>query len=223
MKSTPGESSRAVVFDLDGTLLDSLEFALRGLQYAVAPFSDVQLTMDIFPTLGGPPERYFRALVRNPDTDTPKALRRMREYLGTHGWDVNLYAGALETLLSLKQAGVKLAVWTGRDRASMTEIFERHSLSGLFMHTVCGDDLASHKPNPEGMYQIMQRLQVEPSDMLYLGDADVDAQGGRASGVKTILIQDRRAVSEETAQQAWRCVETRKEAYELALDWGLRR
>ena len=73
-----GHPTRAVVFDLDGTLLDSLPLVLRAFTHAVAPFGG-RPTMAMFATLGGPPERIFGDMVADPN-QVPAALRRLHDY-----------------------------------------------------------------------------------------------------------------------------------------------
>ena len=73
--SFPARPKRAVVFDLDGTLLDSLPLVLEAIRHALEPFGGSP-TMDIFARLGGPPERFLADLLPDP-VHVPEALRRM--------------------------------------------------------------------------------------------------------------------------------------------------
>ena len=67
--------TEAVVFDLDGTLVDSLPLVLQAISYAIEPFGPLRPTMEIFARLGGPPERFMPGLLNDP-RDTPAALAR---------------------------------------------------------------------------------------------------------------------------------------------------
>ena len=69
----------AVVFDLDGTLVDSLPLVLQAITHAIAPFGPLRPTMEIFARLGGPPERFMPGLLNDP-RDTPAALARMEKF-----------------------------------------------------------------------------------------------------------------------------------------------
>jgi phosphoglycolate phosphatase-like HAD superfamily hydrolase len=112
---------------------------------------------------------------------------------------------------------VKLAVWTGRDRASGEELLKFHVMTDLFATIVYGDDLATHKPEPEGMGTILTRLDVSPGEALFVGDADVDVLGGFAGGVDTVLIRHGRTIAADVEQKAWRAVESPTNAFELLL------
>jgi len=207
--------TRAVVFDLDGTLLDSLPLVLRAFSHALAPFGG-NPTMDMFAHFGGPPEKIFPSLIADP-RDVPAALTRLYEFHRDNHNLIEPFAGAKAMLGELQSRGVKLAVWTGRDRASTEDLFAIHQLAEFFTVVVCGDDLPSHKPDSAGLLEILARLAVNAREVLYLGDADVDVAGGAGAGVDTILIQHKRAAKPEVAALAWRSVTSPFEAYEWAL------
>jgi beta-phosphoglucomutase-like phosphatase (HAD superfamily) len=80
---------RAVVFDLDGTLMDSLTLVLAAITHAIEPFGG-RPTMDIFARLGGPPERFMGALVKQPE-DVPTAVARMEDYHRANGHLIRPY------------------------------------------------------------------------------------------------------------------------------------
>lgn len=205
------DSPRAVVFDLDGTLLDSLPLVLEAITHALAPFG-TRPTMEIFAQLGGPPKRFMMDLVQHP-RDLPVALARMETYHDNHSHLIRPFAGAVDLLRALRLAGVKLAVWTGRDRRSAERLLASQGLEDTFSTTLCGDDLDTHKPDPAGLLEILRRLDVAAPQTLFVGDADVDVLGGKAAGVETILIQHSRLVGERIAAQAWRLVPSPEAAY----------
>jgi HAD superfamily hydrolase (TIGR01509 family) len=207
---------KAVVFDLDGTLLDSLTLVLRAIAYAIEPFAS-RPTMEIFAHLGGPPERFIPVLVGDA-RHVPAAIARMERYHEQNGHQIEPFAGAGPMLERLRSAGVKTAIWTGRDRASAEPLLAGHQLADLFGTVICGDDLPTHKPDPQGLREIMTRLGVEPGETVFVGDADVDVLGGVACGVDTVLIRHARTLSEEVLARAWRTVETPDEAYRIVLE-----
>ena len=210
---------RVAVFDLDGTLFDSLPTVLRAIRYALEPFDSHPLTMEIFPRLGGPPERFFPTLLRNPE-DTAAALERLSTFIAEHGWNASPFVGVPELLATLRRAGVHTAVWTGRDRISTLELVNRHSLGPLLDAVVCGDDFPTHKPHPEGMRVLLARFEAHAADAIFAGDSDVDALSGAASGVRTILIQTGRTLPDDIASKVWRIVSRPDEAYGLVLAWA---
>jgi HAD superfamily hydrolase (TIGR01509 family) len=212
---TSRKRRRAIVFDLDGTLLDSMSHVLREIAAAIAPYNPLP-PEEIFAKLGGPPERFMAALLPNP-AHVPLALARLNSR-GNENWRrVTPFEGIADLLQRLRAAGLRLAVWTGRDRDSGAWLLREHRLEALFDTVVYGDDLATHKPDPEGLLEIMRRLKVTADETLFVGDADVDVLGGAACGVDTLLIHHGRAIAVEVTAQAWHSVATPREALELVL------
>jgi phosphoglycolate phosphatase-like HAD superfamily hydrolase len=92
-----------------------------------------------------------------------------------------------------------------------------HRLEDYFHTVLCGDDLPTHKPDPQGLREIIQRLGVTAEETLMIGDADVDVLGGVACAVDTVLIRHARDVDATVSAKAWRTVGSPAEAYELVL------
>jgi HAD superfamily hydrolase (TIGR01509 family) len=212
---------RVVVFDLDGTLLDSLTIVLAAIQHALEPFG-TRPTADIFANLGGPPERFLPTFLKDL-RHLPVALSRMEQFHHENTHLIQPFAEVPGLLDELRQADVRVAIWTGRDRVSTERLLTQHGLVGRFATVMCGDDLPTHKPDPEGLREIMRRLDVKPHETLFVGDADVDVLGGSACGVDTILIRHARAVEAHIASQSWRTVVSPTEAYSLVKERLLRR
>lgn len=210
---TPLSRKRAVVFDFDGTLVNSLPLVLASIAHALEPFGR-KPTMDIFAKLGGPPERFLPQLLDDPK-HAPEALVRMDTYHQANNHLLELFAGVRDMLDSLRRARVRAAVWTGRDRLSTELLLNALSLEDAFDAVVCGDDLSTHKPDPAGLREILRRLGTSPEETLFVGDADVDVLGGCACGVETILIRHSRSVAEEIVAKSWRAVSSPDEAYAL--------
>jgi len=207
---------RAVVFDLDGTLMDSLPLVLRALGHAIEPFGPPP-TMEIFSRLGGPPERFLPEFVGG-DHNVTVAMSRLRHYHRENYHLIRPFAGAEHLLSGLRSRGIATALWTGRDRGTLDELLDRHHLRDRFDTVVSGDDLPSHKPDPAGLAEILRRLGVSGDEALMVGDADVDVLGAAACGVGSVLIRHGRDVEPEISAQAWRVVTSPFEAYELVLE-----
>jgi pyrophosphatase PpaX len=206
---------RAVVFDLDGTLLDSLPLVLRAITHALEPFGG-RPTMEIFAHLGGPPERFLGPLLDDLK-NLPVALERLETFHRQNAHLIQPYERASSTLETLRGLGVKLALWTGRDRVSTDWLLKNHELEGYFSTIVCGDDLPSHKPDPAGLREIIRRLGVREEEMLFIGDADVDVLGGVGCGVDTLLIRHNRSIELHIAAKTWRTVASPDEAFSVIL------
>lgn len=204
---------RAVVFDLDGTLVDSMPLVLKAFAHALEPYCPPMDSQELFLRLGAPPERTFHALLGGAE-NVPAAMARLVEF-STANWRlIRPFQGMAELLTDLRDRSLPLAVWTGRERVSTEWIFREQSLNAWFPTLVCGDDLPSHKPDPAGLSEILKRLDRQPEEVLFVGDADVDVVAGAALGVRTLLIRHARSVQPAVLKQAWRVVDTPAQAYD---------
>lgn len=206
---------RAVVFDLDGTLLDSMPRVLESIAHAIEPFNRLK-PEEIAAKLGGPPERFMTKLVHDPAHVAP-ALARLTALAKTSWREVVPFEGVAEQLKRMRNGQVKLALWTGRDRESGDWLMKTHALEALMDTVVYGDDLPTHKPDPEGLREIMRRLGVTPEETLFVGDAEVDVVAGRACGVDTLLIHHDLPYNLTAMAKSWWSVKTPREALDVVL------
>jgi HAD superfamily hydrolase (TIGR01549 family) len=206
---------RAVVFDFDGTLIDSLTLVLQAIGHAIEPFGP-RPEKEILARLGGPPERFLTTLLTDV-RNVPVALQRMNAFHHENAHLIRPFDGA-SRLLELMKARAELAIWTGRDRESADQLLLEHQMGNFFSTVVCGDDLPTHKPDPEGLREIMRRLGTTPAETLFVGDADVDVLGGSSCGVATLLIQNGRDVDAAIVAKAWHAVQSPLQALEIVLD-----
>jgi len=206
---------RAVICDLDGTLLDSLPLVLRAFAHALEPFAESP-KMDLFARLGGPPAKVFGDLLGG-ETHVPAALERLTHFNRENGHLIRPFEGVAIWLGELRRLSLLLAVWTGRDRGTTQALLQEHRLEEFFTHVLCGDDLPTHKPDPQGLSAILDQLGVKPEEAILIGDADVDVHGGAACGVDTVLIRNGRSVEADVEALAWRTVSTPAEAFEVVI------
>ncbi len=218
MKSPARSPKRAAIFDLDGTLVDSMPFVLETFAHAVEPFCGRLSVGAVLAQLGGPMDACLRNLL-GPQADAalPVAKERLLKY--EHGQEGKLlpFAGARKLLATLQSRGVKLGIWTGRDRWSAERILEIHALGAFFGAVVCGDDLPSHKPDPEGLLQAIAKAGATAADSVFMGDADVDVEAGHAAGIHTIFVHHGRVAPAHIHSQAAEVFAEPGEAYAAVL------
>jgi len=176
-----------IVFNWDGTLVDSTTMIGESLQHACRelglPVPDdaaaryviglglADAMQLVAPDL--PPERY------------PELGARYGEHYLAREPEIPLFAGARELLAELDAAGYLLAVATGKTRAGLARSMERIGLDGVFHATRCADE-GLPKPHPDMLLHLMERLAVEPRATLMIGDTthDLDlAQNAGAAGL----------------------------------------
>jgi phosphoglycolate phosphatase/pyrophosphatase PpaX len=180
-------SMRLLVCDLDGTLIDSMPMIMRAFKYAVEPWRVWDDPAALRKLLSGNYLACLQALL--PSGVPPEAaVDRLVDYSRRHEDDVVAFEGAVE-FLEKASAHAPVALWTNRDRHSTAKHLRRLGLSGYVREQVCGDDLAVHKPDPTGMLRLLEDLNVRPEDALFVGDSDVDVEGGVRAGMPTVLIR----------------------------------
>jgi len=214
MKSPPALSKRAAIFDLDGTLVDSMPFVIETFTHAVEPFRGRPSPSEVLAQLGGPLEACLRNLLGPlADEALPAAKERLLKY--EHGQEGKLrpFDGACELLASLKARGVKLGIWTGRDRWSAERVLDIHAFTPFFSAMVCGDDLPSHKPDPTGLLRTMELVGAAAAETVFMGDADVDVLGGHEAGVHTIFVHHGRVAPAHIHSRAAEVFAEPREAY----------
>jgi HAD superfamily hydrolase (TIGR01509 family) len=206
--------TRAVIFDLDGTLVDSMPLVLRAFAHALLPFCGKMTHEEITSHLGGPPDRLLRKLIAD-ESKIPEAMQRLLDYDLANWRLIQPFDGMHALLDHLRGEQQALALWTGRERESTGLILQEHGIGPKLDAWVCGDDLPTHKPHPGGLEEALRQLAVTRDEALFVGDADVDVLAGASAGVRTLLIAHDRAIDPAVRAKAWRTVVTPAEAYAI--------
>jgi phosphoglycolate phosphatase len=175
-----------IVFDWDGTLMDSAAAIVRAIQFASR---DLGIPMPTEETarhvIGlGLTEALRHAIPTLPLADYPRMIERYRHhYLGSDR-DLTLFAGVENLLDKLLAAGHVLAVATGKSRVGLDRALDHFQLRAKFMATRCADECAS-KPHPQMLLELMEELGAAPARTLMIGDTthdlDMAANAGTAS------------------------------------------
>ena len=205
-----------VVFDLDGTLINSMPTVVAGFRYAVEAFGVEPGPEEVMARLGGPPDVCLRNLL-GEDRFVPEAMERLIDHHRQNKDRVEAFEGAEALLEQLLHSRTKVALWTGRDRETTSEILKANNWWPYFQLVVCGDDFATHKPDPEGLNHILGELSLASSEVVFVGDADVDVLAGFSVGVSTLLIRNGRNLSGHIKGLSRECVETPSQAYDIIL------
>jgi pyrophosphatase PpaX len=176
-----------VLFDLDGTVVDSGAIILASMRHATREvlgrdFPDEQLMSAV----GGPGlEAQMQAFAPNRVADLVRVYRAHNEPLHD---ELACCTGMDDLLVRLRDEGRQLGIVTAKRRATVELAFARLPIGHLFDVVVCGDETERHKPDPEPLLLACRRLGVAPGDAAYVGDAPFDVQAARAAGMAAIAV-----------------------------------
>jgi HAD superfamily hydrolase (TIGR01509 family) len=184
--------TQAVIFDMDGVLVDSepLHFATTNLVLARRGAS---LDRDFYDRrLGLPEVDFFRDVVQHLGLrETPEALaaERIRESLAAlSGPELLPMDGALECLLLLRADGRRLALASSASRAQVALVAERFALRSVLSALVAVEEVARGKPAPDLFLEAARRLSVPPEECLVVEDAVTGVQAARAAGMRALAL-----------------------------------
>ncbi len=182
---------RLVVFDWDGTLVDSAERIVAACQAAVRECGlPPPPAASVRELIGLGLEQTFAVLL--PDVtvhDRTRAVARYRELwaLGA-AQPTPTFEGVHETLSVLAADGILLGVATGKSRRGLDRELRLHGLDGLFAATRCADEAPS-KPHPAMLQSLLEELQVAPAQALMVGDTEYDMAMAQAASVAAVAVR----------------------------------
>ncbi|WP_419420747.1 HAD family hydrolase [Legionella sp. D16C41] len=175
-----------IVFDLDGTLIDSGHLMESAFNYALSIYN-MQVTVEELETMRSlTSAELFRD--RLDETKAKVAVKRLWDYSHRSITDTLLIEGIKPILEQLKNKKITMGIWTGRDRASALRIIKHHKIDHFFKALVGGCEVSKNKPSPEGLLLLAQQLNVSLSSLMHVGDHDHDVLGAMAAGVKCALV-----------------------------------
>lgn len=185
---------RACIFDLDGTLANTLESIAYCANRAIATVGLGPNPVENYKQYAGDgaPEMLRRSLRAAGDKKLEYFERVQKEYAAIFAKDcmyhVEPYAGIREALAALKERGVYLAVLSNKPHARTVDVIETLFGAGYFDDVQGMIDEASRKPSPVGALAIAERAKAAPGDCLYVGDTNTDMQTGKAAGMYTVGV-----------------------------------
>jgi HAD superfamily hydrolase (TIGR01509 family) len=172
---------KGVVFDLDGTLVDSLGTTFDAFNEAFVRLGGTRRTPEqIMAHFGtGEGEIFVQMIGREK---AKEAYFYFREYFDQHIKTVPLHSGVKELLDDLKALDIPISIFTGRGWETTQLILNHHGLTDRFVTVVAHDHVKKPKPSPEGLFLAMSRMSLVPQEILFVGDSPVDIQAANSAG-----------------------------------------
>ncbi|HBZ44591.1 MAG TPA: HAD family hydrolase [Maritimibacter sp.] len=184
---------RLVIFDVDGTLIDSQYAIVEAMEQAahrsrLAPPSREDTLSVVGLSLGDAIARLYTDQADDVQTGMIAAYREAYMQARTHDGAPPFFAGALDTIQALQARDtVLLGTATGMSRRGMTRIIEAYGLHGVFATMQTADDHPS-KPDPAMVLAALRDTGVDAAQAAFVGDTVYDIEAGRAAGVFTIGV-----------------------------------
>jgi phosphoglycolate phosphatase len=182
---------RAVLFDVDGTLVDSIEAYHRVAELAAAPYG-ISIPREAVRRALNTNEPFWELALPADLPDRAVLMPHLKEDAARQWQDaLRVYGRTLpkvrETLETLQRRGARLGIVTG-SRSSSLQPLDESGLTKFFDAIITGQDVHRRKPDPEGLYRCAEMLGIVPSEAVYVGDTPLDIQASRAAGMGSIAV-----------------------------------
>jgi pyrophosphatase PpaX len=176
-----------VLFDLDGTVVDSGAIILASMRHAMREVLGTEHSdEELMKAVGGPGlEAQMAAFAPDRIEELVTVYRAHNEPLHD---ELEACAGIEEVLLRLHEEGRRLGVVTAKRRSTVELAFAKVPLAHLFETVVGGDETTLHKPDPEPLLLAAKRMGADPAETAYVGDSPFDVAAAKAAGMFAIAV-----------------------------------
>lgn len=176
-----------ILFDLDGTLLDSNRLINESNMYALNKYGDYQYTEEEVKKFNGVS---LIDAYRELYPDKAEAIQvAYREYNDKHHDEmVSLFPNVTEVLQQLKEQGITMGIVSMKRRARVEHGLKLFNLLDLFDVVIGGDDCIKHKPHPEPLEQAMEKINADYSNTLMVGDNWQDIEAANNANIPSVFV-----------------------------------
>lgn len=177
----------AVIFDMDGTLVDSREIILGAYRHVLEELGQDYDESEVSSHVGRPLGAVYESLM--PTHDNQQYLLELhRSWQQDNAHLLKGYEGLDEFLKELKQNGYKLAIFTSAGRSRTELALKGLGVFELFDHIISADDVSEPKPHKEGVVSLAKLMETPLNEVVMIGDAEHDIASGKNAGVITIGV-----------------------------------
>ena len=175
----------ALIFDLDGTLLDSFSIHFESYRTTCAHFG-IAITREMFRAAYSADWNHTYGALGILPADWEAASKLWRSEAAKH--HAQLFPGVKDVLRELRHAH-KLALVTSGSRVRVMRDLANTDIAEFFHSVVTGEDVQRHKPSPEGLIRVLNDLELLPQEAIYLGDWHTDCEMAAAAGVTFVGVR----------------------------------
>lgn len=202
---------KAVIFDMDGLMIDSERVTFEGYQHVLAK-ENLTMSEEKYKTLLGKTVKAVHELFKEdygPQYDVDQIIKDVHAYIAqrfeTEG--VPLKPGLVELLKYLKENNYKTIIATSSHRNRVDLIVKQAQIDQYFDDSICGDEVTKGKPNPEVFLKACQKLQVSPQDALVLEDSESGINAAYNADIKVIGIPDMKYPEEKFVKMTYKIMD----------------
>ncbi len=185
---------KACIFDLDGTLTDTLESLTYSVNETLKELKLSAITGEQCKSFVGNGARYLIECSIKAGGDEEMTL--IEDAMKVYGrifkenctYHVAPYEGIAETIKELRREGVKLAVLSNKPHLQTVDVVSSFFEDGTFGYVQGQQEGIPRKPDPTALIRIAERFGISPGDCIYVGDSDVDMDTGNAAGMETVGV-----------------------------------
>ena len=174
-----------IIFDIDGTILDTEIAVLSSLQKLVSEELNKEYSFEELRFALGIPGEV--ALNKLGITNILESNKKWNIYLKEYFHHVKIFDDIKETIVELNEMGVSTGIVTSKTKEEYLNDFVPFGLSNYFKLVVCADDTEKHKPNPEPLLKFIELSEVDNSKTIYIGDTKYDRDCAFGAGIDFAL------------------------------------
>ncbi|MBK7228997.1 MAG: HAD family hydrolase [Ignavibacteriales bacterium] len=177
---------KGIIFDVDGTLTFTNQLIFDSFNHITKKYLGKSFSDEEVIALFGPTEDVILKEICNDEYES--ARKDYYKYYKDNHSIAQLYDGIKSLIVEIKNADVLLSIFTGKGRTSALITLDEFELTNYFDLIVSGDDVENHKPSPEGINKFLQIFDLNPKDVLMIGDAPSDIIAANESGVEIASV-----------------------------------
>ena len=185
---------KACIFDLDGTLTDTLESLAYSVKATLREMDLPEITTDECRRFVGDGARCL--MERSLRVTGEENVKRIEEAMEIYGrifdenctYHVTPYEGIVQMLKSMKDKGIKLAVLSNKPHQQTVKVVREVFGEEMFDFAQGQKEEIARKPDPAGVNYLMEQMGVSQEECLYVGDSEVDIRTGKNAGLRTISV-----------------------------------
>lgn len=176
-----------IVFDIDGTLIDTEYAVLHSLQDTLIAVTGINREINELTFALGIPGKNALKKLNVPERSISLILGHWEKCMSNYSNTVCVFQGISELLDALVQYGCELGIVTSKTREEFKQDFEPFDISKYFTTIICADDTVEHKPDPDPLFKYMEVSNANNNEMIYIGDSVYDWECAKSAKVDFAL------------------------------------